>query len=132
MNNELIIKGKKAKEASYTLSFASTNEKNNGLLKISESLIKRCDEILEENKKDLEKAIEKGVKFSGCTVHFVNDEVDGGAIIDQEIVPVKYEDKAEDLQKRILEKEHILLHRVVKLLSEGKIKLVDNKVKIEG
>lgn len=60
MNNELIIKGKKAKEASYTLSFASTNEKNNGLLKISESVIKRCDEILEENKKDLEKAIEKG------------------------------------------------------------------------
>ena len=60
MNNELIIKGKKAKEASYTLSFASTNEKNNGLLKISESLIKRCDEILEENKKDIEKAIEKG------------------------------------------------------------------------
>ncbi len=60
MNNELIIKGKKAKEASYTLSFASTNEKNNGLLKISDSLIKRCDEILEENKKDIEKAIEKG------------------------------------------------------------------------
>ncbi|WP_300260366.1 glutamate-5-semialdehyde dehydrogenase [Clostridium sp.] len=60
MNNELIIKGKKAKEASYTLSFASTNQKNNGLLKISESLIKRCDEILEENKKDIEKAIEKG------------------------------------------------------------------------
>lgn len=60
MNNELIIKGKKAKEASYTLSFASTNEKNNGLLKISEYLIKRCDEILEENKKDIEKAIEKG------------------------------------------------------------------------
>lgn len=79
-----------------------------------------------------EKAIEKGVKFSGCTVHFVNDEVDGGAIIDQEIVPVKYEDSPEDLQKRILEKEHILLPRVVKLLSEGKIKLVDNKVKIEG
>ncbi|NGU52915.1 glutamate-5-semialdehyde dehydrogenase [Clostridium perfringens] len=60
MNNELIIKGKKAKEASYKLSFASTNEKNNGLLKISDSLIKRCDEILEENKKDIEKAIEKG------------------------------------------------------------------------
>lgn len=79
-----------------------------------------------------EKAIEKGVKFSGCTVHFVNDEVDGGAIIDQEIVPVKYEDRPEDLQKRILEKEHILLPRVVKLLSEEKIKLVDNKVKIEG
>lgn len=60
MNNELIIKGKKAKEASYELSIASTNEKNNGLLKISEALISRCDEILEENKKDLDKAMEKG------------------------------------------------------------------------
>ena len=59
MNNELIIKGKKAKEASYTLSFASTNEKNNGLLKISEFLIKRCDEILEENKKDLERQLKR-------------------------------------------------------------------------
>lgn len=60
MNNELIIKGKKAKEASYELSIASTNEKNNGLLKISKALISRCDEILEENKKDLDKAMEKG------------------------------------------------------------------------
>lgn len=79
-----------------------------------------------------EKAIEKGVKFSGCTVHYVNDEVDGGAIIDQEIVPVNFEDSAEDLQKRILEKEHILLPKVIKLISENKVKLVDNKVKIEG
>lgn len=60
MNNELIKKGKKAKEASYELSVASTNEKNSGLLKISQALVKRCDEILEENKKDLQKAIEKG------------------------------------------------------------------------
>ena len=81
---------------------------------------------------DHEKAIEKGVKFSGCTVHYVNDEVDGGAIIDQEVVPVYFEDSAEDLQKRILEKEHILLPKVIKLISENKVKLVDNKVKIEG
>ena len=60
MNNELIIKGKKAKEASYTLSFASTNEKNHGVFKRSDSLIQRCDALLEENKKDIEKAIEKG------------------------------------------------------------------------
>lgn len=45
-------------------------------------------------------AIEKGVKFSGCTVHFVNDEVDGGAIIAQEIVEVNFEDTPESLQKR--------------------------------
>lgn len=78
-----------------------------------------------------EKAIEKGVKFSGCTVHFVNNEVDGGAIILQEVVPVKFEDTAEDLQKRILEKEHILLPKVVKLISENKVKIINNKVKIE-
>lgn len=78
-----------------------------------------------------EKAIEKGVRYSGCTVHFVNNEVDGGAIIDQEIVPVFFEDTAEDLQKRILEKEHILLPKVVGLMAEGKVKLINNRVKIE-
>ena len=57
-------------------------------------------------------AIEKGVKFSGCTVHFVNDEVDGGAIIAQEIVEVNFEDTPESLQKKVLEKEHILLPRI--------------------
>lgn len=78
-----------------------------------------------------EAAINKGVKFSGCTVHFVNNEVDGGAIIDQEIVPVLFEDDAEALQKRILEKEHILLPRIIKLISENKVKIIDGKVKIE-
>lgn len=65
-------------------------------------------------------AIEKGVKFSGCTVHFVNDEVDGGAIIAQEIVQVNFEDTPESLQKKVLEKEHILLPRIVKYLCEEK------------
>ncbi len=59
MNNELIIKGKKQKKL-LTHFHLHLLMKNNGLLKISEFLIKRCDEILEENKKDLEKAIEKG------------------------------------------------------------------------
>lgn len=77
-----------------------------------------------------EKAIEKGVKYSGCTVHFVNNEVDGGAIILQEVVPVNFEDSAEDLQKRILEKEHILLPKAIKLISENKVKIIDRKVKI--
>lgn len=77
-----------------------------------------------------EAAIEKGVKYSGCTVHFVNNEVDGGAIILQEVVPVNFEDSAEDLQKRILEKEHILLPKAIKLISENKIEIIDRKVKI--
>lgn len=75
-------------------------------------------------------AIEKGVKFSGCTVHFVNDEVDGGAIIAQEIVEVNFEDTPESLQKKVLEKEHVLLPRIVKYLCEEKIKIHNGKVKI--
>ena len=75
-------------------------------------------------------AIEKGVKFSGCTVHFVNDEVDGGAIIAQEIVQVDFEDTPESLQKKVLEKEHILLPRIVKYLCEEKIEIHNEKVKI--
>ncbi|MGL4763225.1 MAG: phosphoribosylglycinamide formyltransferase [Sarcina sp.] len=74
-------------------------------------------------------AIAKGVKISGCTVHFVNEEVDGGAIIKQEIVEVLENDTPEVLQKRILKKEHKILPEVLKLLSEKRIELIDNKVK---
>ena len=76
-------------------------------------------------------AIEKGVRFSGCTVHFVNNEVDGGAIILQEAVPVYFEDDAESLQKRILEEEHKILPKAIKLILEKKVKIIDNRVKIE-
>ena len=77
-----------------------------------------------------EAALEYGVKYSGCTVHYVNSKVDGGAILLQEAVPVYFEDNAETLQKRILEKEHILLPKAIKLISEGKVEFVNNKVKI--
>lgn len=77
-----------------------------------------------------EAAIEYGVKYSGCTVHYVNSKVDGGAILLQEAVPVYFEDNAETLQKRILEKEHILLPKAIKLISEGKVEFVNNKIKI--
>ena len=75
-------------------------------------------------------AIDKGVKFSGCTVHFVNEEVDAGAIIMQEVVEVLEDDTPEILQKRILEKEHNILPKVLKLLSEKDVVVTDNKVKI--
>ena len=77
-----------------------------------------------------EAAIKSGVKYSGCTVHFVNSEVDGGAILLQEAVPVYFEDDAETLQKRILEKEHIILPKAIKLISEGKVEFVNGKAKI--
>lgn len=77
-----------------------------------------------------EAAIKSGVKYSGCTVHFVNSEVDGGAILLQEAVPVYFEDDAETLQKRILEKEHIILPEAIKLISEGKVEFVNGRAKI--
>ncbi|MCE5220349.1 MAG: phosphoribosylglycinamide formyltransferase [Clostridium sp.] len=78
-----------------------------------------------------EAVIKSGVRFSGCTVHFVNSEVDGGSILLQEVVPVYFEDDAEALQKRILEKEHVILPKAIKLLSENKIQVIDGRVKIE-
>lgn len=78
-----------------------------------------------------EAAIKKGVKYSGCTVHFVNNVVDGGAIIDQVVVPVDFNDDASSLQEKILKEEHVLLPRVVKLISENKVKIIDGRVKIE-
>ncbi|MFW2502084.1 phosphoribosylglycinamide formyltransferase [Clostridium diolis] len=78
-----------------------------------------------------EAVIKSGVRFSGCTVHFVNSEVDGGAILLQEVVSVYFEDDAETLQKRILEKEHEILPKAIKLISENKIRVIDGRVKIE-
>ena len=71
-----------------------------------------------------------GVRFTGCTVHFVNEEVDGGAIILQEVVPVYFEDTAEDIQKRVLVEEHKLLPKAVDLISKGKIEIIDGRVNI--
>ena len=71
-----------------------------------------------------------GVRFTGCTVHFVNEEVDGGAIILQEAVPVYFEDTAEDIQKRVLVEEHKLLPKAIDLISMGKIDIIDGRVNI--
>lgn len=72
-----------------------------------------------------------GVKFTGCTVHFVNEEVDGGAIILQETVPVYFEDTAEDIQKRVLVQEHKLLPKAIELIGDKKIQIIDGIVKID-
>lgn len=71
-----------------------------------------------------------GVRFTGCTVHFVNEEVDGGAILLQEVVPVYFEDTAEDIQKRVLVEEHKLLPKAIDLISRGKVEIVDGRVNI--
>jgi phosphoribosylglycinamide formyltransferase-1 len=63
-------------------------------------------------------ALEHGVKFTGCTVHFVDETLDGGPIIAQRVVPVLPEDSIETLSARILEQEHQLYaEAVAKVLS---------------
>ena len=78
-----------------------------------------------------EKAIEYGVKLSGATVHFVEADVDGGAIIMQRAVAVEPDDTPESLQARILKEEHTMLPQCVKLLCEGRIRKVGRKIFID-
>lgn len=77
-------------------------------------------------------AIEYGVKYSGCTVHFVNEIPDGGAIIAQRAVPVESDDTPESLQARILKSEHELLPWCVKKLCRGDIIKNGRKVIIKN
>jgi len=72
-------------------------------------------------------AVEYGVKYSGCTVHFVDEGVDTGPIIIQAVVKVKNNDTEESLSKRILAREHKIYPKAVKLFAEGKIKIKGRK-----
>ena len=74
------------------------------------------------------KALEHGAKFSGCTVHFVNEEVDGGPIILQSVVPIHDEDDIESLSKRILEQEHIIYPEAIRLIMDGNIEISGRRV----
>jgi phosphoribosylglycinamide formyltransferase 1 len=77
------------------------------------------------------KALEYGVKFSGCTVHFVDEGCDTGPIIIQAVVPVLDDDTEESLSARILNEEHRIYPEAVRLFSEGKLKIEGRRVKIE-
>jgi len=68
-------------------------------------------------------AINHGVKFSGCTVHFVDSGVDNGPIILQTVVPVYDNDDEKSLSKRILEQEHYLYPKAIKMIQEKTIRL---------
>ncbi|MBP3300610.1 MAG: phosphoribosylglycinamide formyltransferase [Clostridia bacterium] len=79
-----------------------------------------------------EAALEKGVKVSGATVHFVTPECDAGPIILQKAVAVEQDDTPETLQKRIMEEaEWKILPEAVKLFCQGKLRVSDNKVYID-
>ena len=74
------------------------------------------------------KAIDYGVKYSGCTVHFVDTGVDTGPIIKQAVVPVLDDDTEESLSERILEQEHKIYVEALKLIAEDKIQIVGRRV----
>ncbi len=76
-------------------------------------------------------ALEDGVKFSGCTVHIVDEGVDTGPIVLQETVPVLDDDTEEILSDRILEKEHIIYSRAVKLFCDDKLSITGRRVFIK-
>jgi phosphoribosylglycinamide formyltransferase-1 len=78
------------------------------------------------------KAVEHGVRFSGCTVHFVNEECDEGPIIIQAVVPVFPDDTEESLAARILKQEHRIYPRAIQLYSEGRLRVEGRKVWVDG
>jgi phosphoribosylglycinamide formyltransferase-1 len=73
-------------------------------------------------------AIEHGVKVSGCTVHFVDETLDGGAIITQRAVPVMNDDTPETLAARILLEEHQAYAEAVALVASGRYRIVGRRV----
>lgn len=68
-----------------------------------------------------QRAMEAGEKYSGCTVHFVNNVVDGGRRIMQARVPILPTDTPESLASRVLEKEHVILPRVIGMIAAGEL-----------
>ena len=78
-----------------------------------------------------QQAFAYGVKVSGCTVHFVDEELDNGAIIVQRTVPVHDSDDEHSLAARILEQEHIAYTEAINVVLEGKFKVVGRRLKLQ-
>jgi phosphoribosylglycinamide formyltransferase-1 len=77
-------------------------------------------------------ALEYGVKFSGCTVHFVDEGVDTGPIIIQSVVPVHDDDTEETLSARILKEEHKIYPQAIQLFANGRLEIKGRKVRIKN
>jgi phosphoribosylglycinamide formyltransferase 1 len=73
-------------------------------------------------------ALEHGVKFAGCTVHFVDENLDAGPIVVQAVVPVKDDDTEASLSERILKEEHRIYSEAVRIVLEGKYEIVGRRV----
>lgn len=78
------------------------------------------------------RALEAGVRFHGCTVHFVRPEMDSGPIILQSAVPVQLDDTPDVLAARVLRQEHIIYPSALNLLAGGRLTVENERVAIEG
>ena len=77
-------------------------------------------------------ALEYGVRFSGCTVHILDEGVDTGPIVVQAVVPVFDDDTEDSLAARILVQEHRIYPMAIRLFFQGRLQLDGRRVKIEG
>jgi phosphoribosylglycinamide formyltransferase-1 len=75
-------------------------------------------------------AIDAGVRFSGCTVHYVRKEMDTGPIVVQAAVPLQSDDSADELAARILVEEHKIYPYAVRLIAEGKVQIQNERTVI--
>jgi phosphoribosylglycinamide formyltransferase-1 len=73
-------------------------------------------------------ALEYGVKFAGCTVHFVDENLDAGPIVLQAAIPVRDEDTEATLSERILAEEHRIYTEAVKIVLDGQYKIAGRRV----
>ena len=78
------------------------------------------------------RALAAGVKIHGASVHFVVPELDSGPILAQAAVPVREDDTADTLAGRVLEAEHRIYPAALKILAEGRARIVDGRCRIEG
>lgn len=78
-----------------------------------------------------EMALQRGVKLTGATVHFVSEIVDGGPIVMQECCDISDLDQASDIQQRVLEIEHRILPKAVQLFCQDKLEVINERVIIK-
>ena len=79
-----------------------------------------------------QRAIDAGVRFSGCTVHYVRSDMDCGPIIVQAVVPVLGDDDEDALARRILEQEHIIYPLAVRMIAQGRVTIKDELVIVDA
>ncbi|MGA2096845.1 MAG: phosphoribosylglycinamide formyltransferase [Candidatus Acidiferrum sp.] len=95
----------------------------NGILNIHPSLLPSFPGLESQRQ-----ALEYGVKFAGCTVHFVDENLDAGPIVLQAVVPVKDDDTEDSLSAKILQEEHKIYSEAVRIVLEGRYKIEGRRV----